>query len=274
MTATFDEAMSAASVTGAGFELKNGSGATVPASVSYDSASRKATLTPTAPLAYGQSYTATVKAAAAGPTDTAGNHLASDRSWSFSTARACPCTVFDAGQGPLGNAITDSPIEVGMKVTAAEDGFITALRFYKQPNDAGAHSGSLWTAGGTRLAQVDFTNETASGWQTEGSSRVPIAVTAGSTYVTSYYAADGRFAMSQGFFFGTTGDAPLTAPPGTGNGVYRYGSTSGFPDQTFNATNYWVDATFQRTRPADTRAPARGARRRPRARMASRRAPR
>src|SRR5262249_6943376 len=29
-----------------------------------------------------------------------------------------------------------------------------------------------------------------------------------------------------------------------GNGVYGYGSTSGFPSQTFNANNYWVDVVF------------------------------
>ena len=39
-----------------------------------------------------------------------------------------------------------------------------------------------------------------------------------------------------------------------GNGVYHYGA-SGFPDSTFNATNYWVDAVFNRLPPADTRAP-------------------
>ena len=39
-----------------------------------------------------------------------------------------------------------------------------------------------------------------------------------------------------------------------GNGVYHYGP-SGFPDTTFNATNYWVDASFDRTVPPDTRGP-------------------
>ena len=51
--------------------------------------------------------------------------------------------------------------------------------------------------------------------------------------------------------------APLHAPADVaagGNGVYRYGA-SGFPDTSWNATNYWVDATFERTRPPDTRAP-------------------
>jgi hypothetical protein len=28
------------------------------------------------------------------------------------------------------------------------------------------------------------------------------------------------------------------------NGVYAYGSTSSFPNQTWNASNYWVDVVF------------------------------
>ena len=30
-----------------------------------------------------------------------------------------------------------------------------------------------------------------------------------------------------------------------GNGVYAYGVSSAFPDQTYNAANYWVDVVFQ-----------------------------
>ncbi len=51
--------------------------------------------------------------------------------------------------------------------------------------------------------------------------------------------------------------APLHAPADAaagGNGVYRYGP-SGFPDQSFNATSYWVDAVFSQAPPPDTRAP-------------------
>ena len=42
--------------------------------------------------------------------------------------------------------------------------------------------------------------------------------------------------------------APASGNP-SDNGVYKYGA-SGFPDQSFNKTNYWVDATFERTHPA------------------------
>jgi hypothetical protein len=36
----------------------------------------------------------------------------------------------------------------------------------------------------------------------------------------------------------------LASATAGGNGVYRYGA-SGFPDSSFNATNYWVDVIFR-----------------------------
>ena len=41
------------------------------------------------------------------------------------------------------------------------------MRFYKSPGETGTHVGRIWTEGGTQLAQVTFTGETTSGWQTE-----------------------------------------------------------------------------------------------------------
>ncbi|TFD80602.1 DUF4082 domain-containing protein, partial [Cryobacterium psychrophilum] len=29
-----------------------------------------------------------------------------------------------------------------------------------------------------------------------------------------------------------------------GNGVYRYGTTTGYPTSTYNNSNYWVDVVF------------------------------
>ena len=57
-------------------------------------------------------------------------------------------TVFGPGDAPGGDALSDNPIEVGMKIRSSQAGYITALRFYKQPNNTGTHVGHLWTAGG------------------------------------------------------------------------------------------------------------------------------
>ena len=63
--------------------------------------------------------------------------------------------------------------------------------------------------------------------------------------------------------------AALTSPPAArttrrcglwptawtaGNGVYKYGA-SGFPNQTFNASNYWVDVVFETSVGPDTTSP-------------------
>ena len=58
-----------------------------------------------------------------------------------------------------------------------------------------------------------------------------------------------RVTSFNGNYFSTGVDnPPLHAPASAGsggNGVYRYGTTSAFPDLTFNAANYWVDVVFQ-----------------------------
>ena len=65
-------------------------GALVPADVTYDAAARTATLRPRAPLAWATTYTATAKGGAIGFADLAGNPLAQDRTWSFTTAAPPP----------------------------------------------------------------------------------------------------------------------------------------------------------------------------------------
>ena len=255
-TATFDEPMDASTVNGTTFTLTDDLGATIPATVTYDGATGRATLTPTGDLSLGRTYTTKVKGGAGGAEDAAGNPLAADRTWSFQTSASCPCTVFNGSEGPLGDAVSDNPVEVGMKLRSSEDGWITALRFYKQPSNTGTHVGHLWASNGTKLAEVTFTNETPSGWQEEELPE-PVAINANTTYITSYHAANGRYAWSSGFFGTAVDRTPLSAPadgPSGGNGVYKYGA-SGFPDASFGATNYWVDATFQRTRPPDVRPP-------------------
>jgi hypothetical protein len=91
VSATFSEAMNATTISGSTFALlKQGTTTPVTAQVSYDSASRKATLNPEANLEPGVLYTATVKGSANGVKDAAGNPLAQDKSWSFTTSAATP----------------------------------------------------------------------------------------------------------------------------------------------------------------------------------------
>jgi hypothetical protein len=79
----------------------------------------------------------------------------------------------------------------------------------------------------------------------------PIAITANTTYVVSYRAPRGHYAADEQYFTAAYTNAPLRALADGeqgGNSVYRYGA-SGFPTQTYNAANYWVDVVFTPTNP-------------------------
>lgn len=173
-------------------------------------------------------------------------------------AATCPCTIFTAGQVPGNPSENDpDPAELGVKFRSDSDGFVTGIRFYKGGANTGTHTGSLWTTGGQQLATVTFTGETASGWQ-QALFAAPVAVTANTTYVASYYAPVGRYAADAGFFASTgVTSTPLTALQNGvdgGNGVYRYGTGGGFPTSTYQSSNYWVDVVFD-TSATDTTAP-------------------
>jgi chitodextrinase len=142
--------------------------------------------------------------------------------------------------------------ELGVKFRTDTNGYITAVRFYKGPNNIGQHVGHLWTSGGTLLGTVTFSNETASGWQ-QANFATPIQVSAGPTYVVSYFAPKGGYAQNTSYFAsGGVDSAPLHALAANvdgANGVYHYGS-SGFPNYAgYASSNYWVDVVFNTAAP-------------------------
>ena len=164
----------------------------------------------------------------------------------------CPCTIWpntatpgtpDTGTGPS--------LELGVRFTANSNGFITGIRFYKGVNNTGTHTGHLWSNTGTLLASATFTGETGSGWQQVNFSS-PVAITANTVYVASYFSPTGDFSVDRGYF-ATTGvnNPPLSAlvdgSGGGGDGLYMYGSTSQFPSNSYLSSNYWVDVVFNTT---------------------------
>ena len=141
----------------------------------------------------------------------------------------------------------DSPVELGVKFRSDVAGTITGIRFYKATANTGTHVGNLWSSTGTHLATATFTNETASGWQ-QVNFASPVAINANAVYIVSYRASNGHYSADENYFASTGVDnAPLHAVSGVseGNGVYAYGGTSPFPNQTWNTSNYWVDVVFQ-----------------------------
>ena len=90
-------------------------------------------------------------------------------------------------------------MNLGVKFRPDVDGYVTGIRYYRGPANGGTHVGSLWTTGGALLARATFTGETATGWQ-QVSFDSPVAVTAGTTYVASYFAPVGRYALNAFYF--------------------------------------------------------------------------
>lgn len=140
-----------------------------------------------------------------------------------------------------------SAVELGMRFQSDIDGTIDGVRFYKGAGNTGTHIGNLWSKDGENMASVTFTNETSAGWQ-EALFDEPVEIEADEIYVVSYYAPNGRYAVDLSYFNNQDKyNYPLKAPASSAgglNGLFKYGSGGGFPDQSYSASNYWVDVVF------------------------------
>ena len=243
VTATFSEPMNGATLQAGGLVL-SGPGGAVPATVTYDNPTRTARLIPSAPLAASTAYTAQVTTLAR---SAKGIAMAAPVSWSFTTS-ACPCRLY--GDGNPGVDFTGIStrngrdpafqwsLELGVKVRVDEPARLEAIRFWKDADETGTHSGRLWTAGGTLLGTATFSGETGSGWQT-ATLATPVDLAPGQTYVVSVginaYFSQTRYALGSPIVSG-----PLRTIADGQNGVY--GDAAGaFPSQSYASSSYFVD---------------------------------
>jgi hypothetical protein len=120
------------------------------------------------------------------------------------------------------------------------------------------HYVHLWSetgpiAGGT----AQSTSETSRGWQNVLFPK-PVPIIANTTYIVSYFMPGGYFPVDRSDWTTNTLNAmtngfvnfPLQALADgeeRGNGVFAYGSSSSPPNQSFRASNYWVDVLFSAT---------------------------
>src|SRR5687767_8160977 len=133
-------------------------------------------------------------------------------------------------------------VSLGLSFQAKVPGSVTAIRFYKGLRNTGTHIGTLWSSSGAKLSSVIFTNETASGWQQANfSSAVPIA--ANTTYVISYLAPRGYYALDQRYAWSGLNNASLRIS-GSAPGTFSYGVDPKLPTETWKTSNYCVDVVF------------------------------
>jgi hypothetical protein len=161
--ASFSESVAPASVSG-NFVLRDGNGSAVAASVSVSGST--ASLQPGVSLSPAATYTATLTGGGSGVKDVAGNALAANYSWSFTTAAgpSCPCSLWASSVVPQTTAIADTTaFELGVRFTSDVAGYVTGIRFYKGTGNTGTHLGHLLSESGTLLAAATFTGESATG---------------------------------------------------------------------------------------------------------------
>ncbi|WP_245277937.1 DUF4082 domain-containing protein [Rhizobium leguminosarum] len=154
-------------------------------------------------------------------------------------------TLFTSSEGPTGASFNDGQsMELGMRFVASASGMITGIRYYKAAGDAGAHTGSLWTADGTLVATVTFADSgSVNGWQTATFANA-VHIAAGTTYVASY-STTGSYVATANYFTSAHTNGSLTALAGS-NGVYTVGG-SAFPTSSYQSSNYWVDVVYNQS---------------------------
>ncbi|MBA8792710.1 methionine-rich copper-binding protein CopC [Friedmanniella endophytica] len=210
-------------------------GTVISGTVSNESQGSVATFTPSSSFDPGTTYTATIS----GAKNLSGTAMSGSTSVSFTTAGAgaCPCSLFASTTTPsLSDSGDTAAVTLGLKFSSSVNGTITGLRYYRDAANTGTHTGALWTSGGTKLAGLTFT-DSGTGWQTASFSS-PVSITAGTTYVASYYAPNGHYSADQSYFASPVVNTPITGIDST----YVYGT--GFPTASYMDSNYYVDVVF------------------------------
>src|SRR3954467_2795118 len=154
-----------------------------------------------------------------------------------------PLTAVD----PDTNAVT-----LGLKFYSTQAGSISGIRFYRAARNRNGYRVELFSVSGSLVAQATSTTDTCTipCWE-QINFAAPVPIAANTSYIAAYYTSNGRYAGDiNGLAAGKKSNsliAPASANVG-GNGVYTY--SSGFPNQSWQASNYWVDVAFTPSAPS------------------------
>ena len=170
VTAAFSVPMNSATITGSTFTLTAQGGGAVAGTVSYSSANQAATFDPSASLAYGTTYTATITT---GATSAVGAPLASNYTWTFST----PPIPTVANTTPASSA---TGVSVSQALTATfsiamNASTITSSTFTLTATGGSAVSGTVSYNGTTSVAT--FTPSAALAYSTQYTATITTGAT-------------------------------------------------------------------------------------------------
>ncbi|SNY03735.1 PQQ-dependent sugar dehydrogenase [Paractinoplanes atraurantiacus] len=227
VTVRFNEAMAASTITAANLELRGPGGTLVNRTVAYDAATETATITPSAALAASTQYTVTVRT---GVTDVAGNALAANHQFSFTTLDpSAPRFGFDQVGGSLDSgdmnylngsrfvngatALPISQVSVYLKAVQAAPANQFQVAIYA---DANGSPGAL-------VASSTSGTLTANAWNSR-----PVTATLAPN--TAYW-----------LVYNTNGDNNMSYTTGTANqGAWSASTPFGSWPATFGSSNRWT----------------------------------
>jgi hypothetical protein len=99
ISVTFDDWIAAGTINANTVDVHDSTGQLVTVSIAHQPSSRRVVLTPSAPLQNFRSYTVRLHGGSGGITDQAGNPMAADYQWRFSTGASPSATPIDGGPG-------------------------------------------------------------------------------------------------------------------------------------------------------------------------------
>ncbi|MDP4251923.1 MAG: DUF4082 domain-containing protein [Bacteroidota bacterium] len=178
-----------------------------------------------------------------------------------------PYTIFNPGQSPdftninTGLLNDGQPLTLGVKFKANNDGYISAIRFYKAKNEVAQYTVGLWSTDVNDPQPLQgtatFSSTADTGW-VEVPFVNPVQISANKVYIASYFSPNGWYSDTNSGLADSIVNGPLTAladndPEGDGvNGVYDYSTALFYPTSSYQATNYWVDVKYIPTIGKDT----------------------
>ncbi|MBL1200335.1 MAG: DUF4082 domain-containing protein [Nostoc sp. GBBB01] len=130
--------------------------------------------------------------------------------------------------------------ELGMKFQSTKNGKITAIRYWKAVNETGTHIGRIWSATGSILGSITFSNETASGWQEQALS-IPVGILANTTYVVTV-SCNSYFGVTINGLASPVVNGDISSVADGNNGVF--GSLNSLPTNSYQNSNYFRDIVF------------------------------